>query len=202
MTAGAGIVHSEMPAREIVERGGRMHGFQLWVNLPARDKGIRPRYQEISSAAIPSAESEDGKARVKVIAGEAFGVSAVVETRPPIEYLHFTILPRGRVLQPLPPGHEAFAYVFGGLGRFGTEREPAGPGRAVVFERDGELVALEAARETVRPLDVLLVAGQPLREPIARLGPFVMNTREEVFEAFRDFEAGRMGGISASVSRM
>src|SRR5262245_30788058 len=119
MTAGRGVVHSEEPSRRIRSEGGRVHGFQLWVNLPARDKMIAPRYQEIPSARIPIAETPDGLARVRVIAGEALGVSAVIDTRTPILYQHWTLQPGARVIQPVPGDHRGGVYVFDGIARVG-----------------------------------------------------------------------------------
>ena len=116
MTAGAGVVHSEMPAEELLRKGGRMHGFQLWVNLPRIDKLMKPRYQEVPGKSIPEATSPDGLAKARVIAGEAFGAKAVIETRTPMIYLHFTVQPGGRVRQPVPQGFNAFAYVVEGEG--------------------------------------------------------------------------------------
>ena len=196
MTAGAGVVHSEMPAAGLLEKGGRMHGFQLWVNLPQRDKMMRPRYQEVPSARLPVARSADGKVTVKVIAGEALGARAVIDTRTPIQYLHFTLAPGGRALQPVPRDLEAFAYVFGGEGRFGPDGRPVAEGELVLFAADGDAVALEAPAST--SLELLLIAGRPLREPVARYGPFVMNTRAEILQAIEDFNSGRMGTIPAT----
>src|SRR3954463_950669 len=121
MTAGAGVVHSEMPEREFAQAGGRMHGFQIWVNLPTRDKMMKPRYQEIPADRIPVAQTEDGLVTVRVIAGESLGARARIETRTPIIYLHFTIRPGGKIRQPLPIGYNAFAYVIDGSGLFGEE---------------------------------------------------------------------------------
>jgi redox-sensitive bicupin YhaK (pirin superfamily) len=195
MTAGSGVVHSEMPERGFAERGGRLHGFQLWVNLPRADKMTRPRYQEIPSASIPSARSEDGRVSVRVIAGEAFGARAVIETRTPIMYLHFTIQPGGRVSQPVPADFNAFAYVVEGEGLFGPEAERGGDGQMVIFEPGGDLIELANADSSAAPLEVLLVGGVPLGEPVARYGPFVMNTREEINQAVEDYQSGRMGEI-------
>lgn len=195
MTAGAGVVHSEMPEREFARAGGRMHGFQLWVNLPRRDKLMKPRYQEIPSAQIPTAQSEDGRASVRVIAGEALGAKAVIETRTPIMYLHFTLQPGAHVAQPVPAEYNAFAYVLGGEGVFGAER--ATRGQMVIFEQDGDSVSLAVPENAESPLEVLLIAGVPLNEPIARYGPFVMNTEDEIHQAFADFRSGRMGAIAS-----
>src|SRR5919107_1206108 len=133
MTAGAGVVHSEMPEREFAARGGRMHGFQLWVNLPARDKLMRPPYQEIPAGGIPRAESEDGLVSVRVIAGEALGARAVIETQTPIMYLHFTLKPGAEVLQSVPHEYNTFAYLIDGEGRFGADESRAVDGQMVIF---------------------------------------------------------------------
>src|SRR4051794_18821837 len=142
MTAGAGVVHSEMPEREFARTGGRMHGFQLWVNLPKRDKMMRPRYQEIPAEGIPSASSDDGLVTVKVIAGEALGARALIETRTPIVYLHYTLKPGGSVEQFIPEGFNLFAYVIDGEGRFGEDGRAARDGQMVLFDSDGEAVRI------------------------------------------------------------
>lgn len=196
MTAGAGVVHSEMPEREFAQTGGRMHGFQLWVNLPSRDKMMRPRYQEIPAEGIPSATSEDGLVSVKVIAGEALGARAVIETRTPIVYLHYTLKPGGSVEQSVPEGFNVFAYVIDGEGRFGADSRTARDGRMVLFDADGEAVRISNPTDAREDLDVLLLGGQPLGEPVARYGPFVMNTEAEIHQAFDDFRSGRMGAIT------
>ena len=192
MTAGAGVIHSEMPTPAFLRTGGRMHGFQLWVNLPRRDKLMPPRYQDVPAARIPAVRDQDGVS-VKVIAGEALGVRAVIDTRTPIMYLHFTLAPGARVLQPMPRDWNAFVYVFGGRGLVGKEGLPVMDGQAAILATDGELISLDAAPDVHVPLDVLLVAGLPLREPVVRYGPFVMNTREEIVQAVEDFRAGRLG---------
>jgi hypothetical protein len=193
MTAGSGVVHSEMPAAEFARSGGRMHGFQLWVNLPRRDKMMTPRYQEVPAASIPAAKSGDGKVTVRVLAGEALGARAVIDTRTPILYLDATLEPGGRLVQPVPREFNAFAYVVEGSGVFGDDARPATDEQLVLFGKDGDDVALEATG--ARVLRVLLIAGQPLEEPVARYGPFVMNTRSEVLLAFEDFKSGRFGEI-------
>jgi redox-sensitive bicupin YhaK (pirin superfamily) len=195
MTAGAGVVHSEMPEREFARAGGRMHGFQLWVNLPSRDKLMRPRYQEIPAEGIPAAASEDGLVSVRVIAGEALGARAVIETRTPIFYLHFNVKPGGGFTQPVPEGFNVFAYVVDGEGRFGSEARAARDGQMVLFDSDGEEVRVSNPADAREDLDVLLLGGLPLGEPVARYGPFVMNTEAEIYQAFDDFRSGRMGAI-------
>ena len=196
MTAGAGVVHSEMPATDFERQGGRMHGFQLWVNLPQRDKMIRPHYQEIPAAKIPTAASADGKVTVRVIAGEAMGVKAVINTRTPIIYLHWTIKPGGSIVQPVPAEYNAFAYVFSGEGLMGRDQKPGVEHQMVMFAGDGDAVSIAAPATASAPLEVLLIGGMPLREPVARYGPFVMNTKEEIIRAFEDYREGRMGEIA------
>ena len=195
MTAGAGVIHSEMPTPEFARSGGRMHGFQLWVNLPERDKMMKPRYQEIPSSQIPKATSADGLVSVTVIAGEALGQKAVIETRTPIIYLHYRIKPGGSVIQHLPRDYNGFAYVIEGEGKFGAEKEHAVDGQMVLFAPDGDDVRIENPSDATGMLEVLLIAGLPLNEPIARYGPFVMNTREEIYQAMEDYRQGKMGEI-------
>jgi redox-sensitive bicupin YhaK (pirin superfamily) len=192
MTAGAGVVHSEMPDPEFARTGGRVHGLQLWVNLPRRDKMIAPRYQEIPSKSIPTATSSDGNVRVKVIAGEALGVKAAIETRTPILYQHFTLEPGASIVQPVPREYRVFAYALSGTGKYGEEQREIGAQRMVIFNDDGDAVTLTAADD---PLDLLLIGGVPLNEPIVRHGPFVMNTEDEIRQAIVDYQAGRMGEI-------
>jgi quercetin 2,3-dioxygenase len=195
MSAGDGVVHSEMPDPQFQKKGGLMHGLQLWVNLPKKDKRMRPRYQEIPASRIPEAKSADGAVRAKVIAGEALGQKAVIETRTPILYLHFTLEPGGHLTQPVPESFNVFAYVLSGEGRFGVDGTRGAEGDCVIFGKGAGGVAIEAATK----LDVLVIGGQPLNEPVARYGPFVMNTKAEIAEAFEDFEAGRMGSIEPEV---
>ena len=197
MTAGAGVVHAEMPSRQFQREGGRMHGFQLWVNLPQRDKMAKPRYQEIPSSQIPKAVSADGLVTVTVIAGEALGQKAVIETRTPIIYLHYRIKPGGVVRQRVPHDYNGFAYLVEGAGLFGAEGERASDGQMVLFAPDGDEMRIENPTDAQAPLEVLLIAGVPLNEPIARYGPFVMNTEEEIHQAFEDYRQGRMGAINS-----
>lgn len=182
MTAGDGVVHSEMPSDELMREGGRLHGFQLWVNLPKKDKRIPPRYQDTPSARIPIVTRENVK--VKVIAGESLGAKAVIETRTPILYLHVTLQPGGKLEQPVPDDFSLFAYVFDG----------EGSGEMRIYDDDGDGVVLE--NKSSAPQEILLLGGRPLREPVARYGPFVMNTPDEIQEAFDDYRFGRMGRIT------
>ncbi len=197
MTAGAGVVHSEMPQESFQRRGGRMHGFQLWVNLPARDKMMKPRYQDVPALTIPEATSADGKVKVRVIAGEALGAKAVIDTRIPIVYLHFTLQPGGHLQQPIPRGHNAFIYVIDGEGRFGADQR-VGKDAQMLILGDGDAISITAiagGEGGDKPLQILLLAGAPIGEPVARYGPFVMNTRDEIHQAIADFHSGRLGRI-------
>ena len=187
MTAGSGVVHAEMPSAEFMRTGGRMHGFQLWVNLPQQDKMIKPRYQEIPNSQIPKATSADGLVMVTVIAGEAMGEKAVIETRTPIIYLHYRIEPGGVATQQVPHDYNVFAYIVDGSGLFGAEGERGADGQMVMFAPDGDEIRIENKADADAPLDVLLIAGVPLNEPIARYGPFVMNTETEIHQAFEDY---------------
>jgi len=196
MTAGAGVVHSEMPSREFARDGGRMHAFQLWVNLPQRDKMMKPRYQEIPNSQIPKATSVDGLVTVSVIAGEAMGQRAVIETRTPIIYLHYRLEPGGAVTEQVPSDYNAFAYVVDGEGLFGLDDERAGDGQMLLFTQDGDEVSIKNPADAKATLEVLLIAGVPLNEPVARYGPFVMNTQAEIRQAIEDYRQGRMGAIN------
>jgi quercetin 2,3-dioxygenase len=194
MTAGSGVVHSELPSDEFMRDGGVMHGFQIWVNLPARDKMMQPRYQEIPKTGVPEALSADGKVKVRVIAGTALGKSAVIETRTPIYFLHYTLQPGGATVQAIPAGHNALVYLISGEARLGVEQKPVREGQMAMLG-DGDQIRLAVTDEASAPADLLLLAGVPLNEPVARYGPFVMNTREEIEQAFRDYQSGRMGQI-------
>ena len=192
MTAGAGIVHSEMPSREIREKGGRVHGFQIWVNLPARLKMSRPRYQEVAADKIPEAVSEDGHARVRVIAGEALGAHAVIDTHIPIVYQDWKIGSGTDVTAPLPREQQALVYVFQGSALVGNEGKEVRDGQLALLGA-GDAVRFRGAAGAGR---LLLLAGVPIAEPVARYGPFVMNTQQELVEAVRDYQSGRMGEIT------
>ena len=186
MTAGGGIMHEEMPQLE----GGRLDGFQLWVNLPARLKMTRPRYQEIGATDIPTVERDDG-ARIRIIAGMVDTVSgAVKEIAADPTYLDISVPANLSITHPIPSGHTAFAYVFAGEGKFGISddddsKQVTAP-RLVVFD-DGDRVQISASENGVR---FLLISGKPLNEPIARYGPFVMNTEEEIEQALFELRRG------------
>ncbi len=194
MTAGSGVVHSEVPSEAILQNGGRLHGFQLWVNLPAVEKMVPPRYQEFPADEVPVASNEAG-VWVRVIAGEALGVYAVINTHTPVIYLHFILQPGASHLQRVPSEYNAFAYVIEGRGRFATdeEEEESGEGNLVAFDQDGGQVCMTNTGD--RPLSFLLLGGLPINEQLARYGPFVMNTKEEVLQAIEDYDAGRIGVI-------
>lgn len=194
MTAGAGVVHREMPSRRMQREGGRMHGFQLWVNLPAAEKRIPPRYQEIKAATIPSASSPDGKAKVRVIAGEALGARAVIATRTPILYHHWILDAGAEVALPLPVDHRVGVYVFDGAARVSGREVRAGQ---LAVLGDGDHLTLSADA----PAQALVLGGRPLNEPVAWSGPFVMNTEQELREAYADFRAGRLGSIPPEIVR-
>lgn len=192
MTAGAGIVHSELPSDQMMNRGGRMHGFQLWVNLPASHKMIPPRYQGYEAYDIPSTSLESG-GTVRVISGEVAGVVGVVDTTRPVTYAHVTLTAGEEIRWSVPEGHTALVHTFAGST---TVNETAAPdGTMVVCERSAGDVVVTAGEDGA---EILLLGGEPLYEPMARYGPFVMNTREEIVQAFEDYEAGRLGAIVAT----
>ena len=195
MTAGSGLVHSEMPEKEFSKNGGRLHGFQLWINLRKTDKWIKPDYQDVPSTRIPQVSTPDGKVSARVIAGNYLDAKAVINTLTPILYLHFTLQPGGKVVQSVPKNYNAFAYVIGGEGLFGKDKTAVGERNLIVFENDGEIISIRESDNAKSPLDVLLIAGMPLNEPIVQYGPFVMNTREEIDKTLEDYRNGRIGKI-------
>ncbi len=197
MTAGGGIVHSEMPPQWLVRQGGLFHGVQLWVNLPAALKLTPPRYQEVRPADVGLAATADGGALVRVIAGEIAGTRGPGETRTPIAYAHATLQPGARLAIPWNDDFNGLVYALAGSGRAGRDGIAFREGQLVVLAGAGG-VAIEAdpvpwgASPT---LEILLLGGRPIREPVVGYGPFVMNTREEIIAAIRDYQAGRMGVI-------
>ena len=198
MTAGSGVVHSEMPSDEVLEKGGQSEGFQLWVNLPAKDKMIPPRYQDTPADSIPIATDQDGKVWVKVIAGESLGKKAVIDTRTPIMYLDIRLQPKTVFVQPVPKSYNGFVYVWRGCGYLGSERAPVSMNQVGLLGK-GDEVRLEASEnEEVR---ILLIAGEPIGEPVSRYGPFVMNTWEEIQQAFSDYRSGKLGKIQGAEER-
>ena len=197
MTAGSGVIHSEMPEKEFSKNGGRLHGFQLWVNLPKSNKMMKPQYQEIPQSKIPTGTTKDGNLTVKVIAGESLGAKAVIDTITPIMYLHFKLEPGARIIQPVPKEYNVFAYVIKGKGVFeqSNNNKTAEKGNLVIFEKDGQAAYIQAIEDSNVPLELLLIGGVPLREPIARYGPFVMNTQQEIYQAIEDYRSGKLGKI-------
>ena len=189
MTAGSGVIHSELPSEELRQNGGRMHGFQLWVNLPRRDKMMTPRYQDVRADDIPTATSADGLVTVTVLAGESLGTRAKIDTRTPIMYLHVRLAPGARFTQDVPKSYNAFAYVVSGDVTFGEDF--ARENDVAIFERDGDTVVMASSRGA----ELLLIGGEPLNEPVARYGPFVMNTVSEIRQAMVDYQTGRFGEI-------
>ncbi len=199
MTAGAGILHIEKPPEALVASGGLFHGIQLWVNLPRVQKLAPPRYQDIRAREVALLSSPDGGALVRVIAGEVAGHAGPGSTYTPMTYAHATLSPTGRLVLPWRPDYNALVYVLNGHGFVGAERRPVQTGQLAVFG-PGDALTVEAARaqESRSPnLDVLVLGGRPIREPVAWYGPFVMNTREELMQAFEDYQAGRLGTIPA-----
>ncbi|MGK0291254.1 MAG: redox-sensitive bicupin YhaK (pirin superfamily) [bacterium] len=197
MTAGSGIVHSEMPETEFYHEGGELHGFQVWVNLPKKDKMAKPRYQEIKSDKMPIGYSPNKDATVKVIAGEAMGVKSNIHTHIPISYLHYQLKPGAKIEQAIPEEQNSFAYLISGSGLFGKTKMPAHKEQLALFQNDGDVVIIENPESHDQDLEFLLLSGTPLNEPVARYGPFVMNTEEELQQAFHDFQSGKMGEIQS-----
>jgi quercetin 2,3-dioxygenase len=195
MTAGAGILHIETPPEELVISGGLFHGVQLWVNLPARKKMIAPAYQNLDADRVTLLSSPDGGAIVRLIAGDIEGHHGPGSTHTPIAVAHATIAPDARLSVPWRTDFNALVYVLAGRGTAGSNRRPIELGNLVVFDSGDHLVL---TADQAEPLDVLLLGGQPLGEPIATYGPFVMNTRAEIAQAVDDFNSGRLGTVPAN----
>jgi redox-sensitive bicupin YhaK (pirin superfamily) len=200
MTAGAGILHIEAPPEAVVMRGGVFHGFQLWVNLPSSQKWVAPRYQDIDAGKVTLLSSNDGGSLVRVIAGEVAGHSGPGVTHTPIAMAHATITPGARLDLPWACDFNALVYVLNGAGTVGPDARPIRSGQLAVFGPGRAItVAADRSQDSRSPnLDVLVLGGRPLREPVAWYGPFVMNTHEEIAQAFSDFRSGRMGTIPAT----
>ena len=199
MTAGAGILHIEKPPEMLVVSGGLFHGIQLWVNLPRTLKWAPPRYQDIRAAQVALVASADGGALLRVIAGELAGHAGPGITHTPMTLVHATLNPDAEVELPWRPDYNALVYVLAGEGAAGSERVQVRAGQLAVFG-PGSVVRIAAAprQESRSPnLDVLVLGGRPIREPVAWAGPFVMNSRDEVMQAFADYQAGRLGSIPA-----
>jgi hypothetical protein len=197
MTAGAGILHIETPPESLVVSGGLFHGIQLWVNLPAADKMTPPAYQNLEGDDVTLLASPDGGALIRVIAGELDGHRGPGSTRTPISLVHATVSAGARLSLPWQPDYNALLYVLAGSGRVGTEGRPIRAGQLAVFGAGDRLsVQADDVQSAASPtLDVLVLGGRPIREPIAQYGPFVMNTQAELRQAMEDFRAGRLGVI-------
>ena len=196
MTAGGGILHDELPTERMYRAGGPAHAVQLWVNLPSTLKMTPPRYQTITRDDLRLLTSDDGGALIRLIAGDLAGFTGPGVTHTPITYAHATLAPGAQLAVPWNPAFSALAYVLTGRGTAGPEGRPVEDGQLVVFGPGDHLVVAAADRQA-EPLDVLLLGGLPIREPIAHYGPFVMNTRTEILQAIEDFQAGRLGIVPA-----
>jgi len=199
MTAGSGILHIERPPESLITSGGLFHGIQLWVNLPAAEKWVPPRYQDIAPESAALLTSADGGALVRVIAGEVGDHRGPGSTHTPMSMVHASLSPGAQLVLPWPKPFNALVYVLAGSGRAGEEGRPIkmgqlvvhGPGDAIVIRADDVL------DERAPELEVLVLGGAPIGEPVAAYGPFVMNTRDELQQAFADYEAGKLGTIPA-----
>jgi quercetin 2,3-dioxygenase len=210
MTAGKGILHIETPPEDVVAAGGLFHGLQLWVNLPRAEKWVDPRYQDLEGCTVTLLASDDAGALVRVIAGDVDGHRGPGSTRTPMTMLHASLAPGARLTVPWPAEFNALVYVLGGAGTVGAERRPVRTGQLAVFGAPGngaecagttDALTVEAAPEQdsrTPMLEVLVLGGWPIREPVAWYGPFVMNTEDEIRQAFDDFRAGRLGTVPAS----
>jgi len=200
MTAGAGILHIEKPPEHLVVSGGLFHGTQLWVNLPKAEKWAPPRYQDLRANEVSLLSTPDAGALVRVIAGEIGGHPGPGQTYTPMTYLHATVAPGARLELPWREDFNALAYVLAGAGTVGAERLTVATGQLAVFG-PGQALRIEAGmvQESRSPsLEVLLLGGRPIGEPVAWYGPFVMNTKAELLQAFEDYQAGRLGQIPAA----
>ena len=185
MTAGKGIIHSELPHPDFLASGGVMHGFQIWVNLPGKDKMMNPRYQDISCDQLPTVQSPDGKVWAKVVAGEAMGAKAVIDTVIPIQFIHYKMEQESDLIHKISPGLNAMIYIFGG--DMMIEGEIVEDGQLVLLT-DGGTVEIASKNGA----EFLILAGPEINEPIVRYGPFVMNTREEIQQALLDYQTGNL----------
>jgi quercetin 2,3-dioxygenase len=199
MTAGAGLVHSEMPTEKLMRDGGLLHGVQLWVNLPKTDKRAEPRYQDITGDRLALFRNDDGTAIVRLIAGDLAGQHGPGNTHTPIVLAHATLEPGAHVALDWPKEFNALVYALSGAGRVGGPDGRALSSGQVAALGDGDVLVLDVHADQTEPFDVLLLGGRPLREPVFSYGPFVMNTKSEIIEAIDDFQAGKMGSIAPRV---
>ena len=199
MTAGSGILHIERPPDSLIDSGGLFHGVQLWVNLPSKLKMTNPRYQDIGSDAVTLLTNENGDAIIRVIAGTLGEVKGPGSTHSPITIAHVSLLPGGQLVLPWNPDYNALTYVLAGRGSVGADRHKLSEGQMAVHI-DGDVVVLSASNtqdSRTKAFEVLILGGEPIREPVAAYGPFVMNTKAELQQAFEDYQAGRLGKIPA-----
>jgi redox-sensitive bicupin YhaK (pirin superfamily) len=200
MTAGAGLVHSEEPTEKMMREGGLSHGVQIWVNLPRSDKRAEPRYQDITGDKLTLFRNDDGSAIVRLIAGDLAGQHGPGSTHTPIVLAHATLQPGAHLALGWPKDFNALVYVLSGAGRVGGAGGRALSSGQVASLGAGDTVVLDVHGDSTEPLEVLLLGGQPIREPIVSYGPFVMNTKSEIIEAMDDFQAGKMGSIPPRVA--
>ena len=201
MTAGSGLLHIETPPDELVATGGIFHGLQLWVNLPRAKKWIDPRYQEIDADRVTLLASDDGGGLIRLIAGDIAENQGPGSTHTPITMVHATLTPGARLSTPWPADFNALVYILGGNATVGVERRPLETGQLAVLG-GGDAITIDASQTQdtrTDTLEVLMLGGRPIGEPVAWYGPFVMNTEAEIRQAFDDFEAGRLGSVPASV---
>jgi redox-sensitive bicupin YhaK (pirin superfamily) len=199
MTAGQGILHIETPPEDVVAAGGLFHGLQLWVNLPKAQKWVPPRYQDLAPESVLLLASDDAGALVRVIAGDLAGHRGPGATYTPITMLHASVSPGAQLVLPWPKEFNALVYILAGRGSVGAEQRPLHQGQlAVLGAGDAITVAADPTQDgRTAVMEVLLLGGRPIREPVAWGGPFVMNTKAELAQAFEDFEAGRLGQVPA-----
>ncbi|WP_069813450.1 pirin family protein [Streptomyces sp. TP-A0874] len=200
MTAGSGLLHIETPPEELVMSGGLFHGLQLWVNLPAKDKMLAPKYQDIRGGQVRLLTSEDGGALIRLIAGDIAGHEGPGATHTPITMIHASVSPGARLTLPWRADFNALAYGLAGSGTAGEGRRPFKSGQAVVFGAGDSMTVRADDSQDSRSenLEVVLLGGRPIREPMMQYGPFVMNTHAELAQAFEDFQAGRLGTVPAA----
>jgi redox-sensitive bicupin YhaK (pirin superfamily) len=199
MTAGAGILHIERPPEQLIATGGLFHGIQLWVNLPAAEKWVDPRYQDLEAQDNLLLTSPDGGALVRVIAGDVAGHRGPGSTHTPISLVHASVHPGAQLLLPWPREFNALVYVLAGSGAIGAEHRPIHTGNLAVHGAGDALeISADQVQEARHPLlDVLILGGRPIGEPVVAHGPFVMNSRDEIVQAFEDYQAGRLGTVPA-----
>jgi len=199
MTAGGGILHIETPPIELVKSGGVFHGIQLWVNLPGRDKMTTPAYQNLEGSDVVLLASDDGGSLLRLIAGDLAGTRGPGSTRTPITMLHASVTPGSQLSLPWDPAFNSLVYVLSGNGTAGAQGTAIRTGQTVVFGAGDRITVAADERQESRhsALELVVLGGAPIREPVAQYGPFVMNTRAQLQQAVEDFQAGRFGQIPA-----